>query len=208
MEPGMRISSFGHGDSTQDVRTLVLRRRLSGGNIMKYQNPKPTMTRNNMFTRIIPQLGLLLVLTLATSFSGLASQAPPGCNANNLIVNIAKNANNVTNGATVTFTVTIQNPSSADTCDITLGTNGLVFTCPGPDGTPSGVRTTLIPGGTTLCGGPGGFYPVVGGFGPVSFTNACVIFLTNNTSTTSAQAKVDAPGAQLHDNSIQDDPAN
>src|ERR1041385_6371434 len=93
MEPGMRISSFGHGDSTQDVRTLVLRRRLSGGNIMKYQNPKPTMTRNNMFTRIIPQLGLFLVLTLATSFSGLASQAPPGCNANNLIVNIAKNAN-------------------------------------------------------------------------------------------------------------------
>src|ERR1051326_3844765 len=97
--------------------------------------------------------------------SAIAAQAPPGCNANNLIVNIAKNANNVTNGATVTFTVTIQNPSSADTCDITLGANGLVCTCPGPDGSPSGGKTALIPGGTTLCGGPGGFCPVVGGFG-------------------------------------------
>src|SRR4051812_44064026 len=105
--------------------------------------------------RVLPNLSRVLGISAAASLLLSAWQAsasinPAGCNANNLTVNIAKNHNNIQNGDTVIFTVTISNPNTPDSCDITLGPSGLVFTCPGPDGSPSGAQTVLIPGGTLL----------------------------------------------------------
>jgi len=134
---------------------------------------------------------------LLNSNQAQATQVPPGCTANNLTVNISKNKNNIKNGDSVTFTITVQNPNSPDTCDLTLGPAGLVFNCPGVTGAADGAQTVLIPGNTTL---PGGGV----GFGPSAFTVTCVV---NVTGTTSAQACVTAPGALLHDNTLQDDPA-
>ena len=151
------------------------------------------------FLRWISPIAGLWVATalLFSSNQAVATQSPAGCTANNLSVNIAKNKNNIKNGDSVIFTITVVNPNTADTCDLTLGPAGLVFNCPGTTGVANGPQTVLIPGGTTL---PGGGV----GFGPATFTVTCVV---NVTGTSSAQACVTAPGALLHDNTLQDDPA-
>src|SRR5690349_14101575 len=141
---------------------------------------------------IIPRLpGALFLLAMASltwfDFPALASQSPPGCSANNLIVNIGKSANNVTNGTTVTFTVTVQNPAGPQSCNLTLGPGGLVFTPPGPDGLADGTPTTLIPGNTEI----------TNGYGPIIFSIPSVIFVTNNVITVTAS--VEDPAAVLHD---------
>src|SRR3974377_2204132 len=107
-------------------------------------------------------IGVLICL-LATA--GYASQDPPGCSANNFNVDIGVNANNVTNGTVVTWTVTVQNKNLPTSCSVTLGTNGLFFICPGPDGNPTGQKTTLIPAGTKI--DPG--------FGPQTFQIQCLV---------------------------------
>jgi uncharacterized repeat protein (TIGR01451 family) len=127
--------------------------------------------------------------------AGYASQDPIGCNANNLNVNVGVNANNVTNGTLVTWVVTVQNPTNlAGSCSVTLGPQGLYFICPGPDGNPTGTKTTLIPGGTTL-------QP---GFGLQTFNIQCLV----NVSGLTAVGEVSAPGSVVHKNPLQDDPAN
>ncbi|MBN2506295.1 MAG: hypothetical protein JXQ71_06340, partial [Verrucomicrobia bacterium] len=128
------------------------------------------------------------------SNTGRAAQDPEGCTANNLNVNIGVTANNVTNGTLVTWFVTVQNPDLPTSCAVTLGGEGLYFICPGPDGTPTGTRTTLIPGGTTLRPG----------YGLQRFEIDCLV----NVSGTTAEAKVAAPGSVVHKNPLQDDPAN
>jgi len=127
-------------------------------------------------------------------FAGQASQDPPGCTANNLAVSIAVPSNNVTNGTVVTWSVTVVNPNLPTSCSVTLGSNGLYFICPGPDGSPTGTRTTLIPAGTTLSPG----------YGPTSFDIQCLVNVTG----TSAEGKVSSPGSVVHKNPLQDDPAN
>lgn len=125
-----------------------------------------------------------------------AAQSPPGCSANNLNVNIGVNANNITNGTVVTWVVTVQNPANPTSCDVTLGSEGLYFLCPGPNGDPNGTRTTLIPGGTTL----------PPGFGPQVFEIPCTVQVAAGVRT--AEGKVSAPGSVVHKNPLQDDPAN
>src|SRR5262245_32433847 len=77
-----------------------------------------------------------------------AHQSPATCNANNFFLRVAKNANNVTNGTVVQFVATVENPSGLSGgqqgCDIILGTAGLLFICPGPDGQPTGTTNVLI----------------------------------------------------------------
>jgi|ERR1043165_9265816 hypothetical protein len=137
---------------------------------------------------------LQCVLLASSSF---AHQSPSGCNANNLNVNIAVLANNVTNGTVVTWQVTVQNPVvGTSSCDVTLGTNGLVFTCPGPDGLATGTNSTLIPGSTTL----------PPGFGPFTFNIQCPVNITNGALT--ALGRVSAPGSVVHKNPLQDDDAS
>jgi len=135
--------------------------------------------------------GCLLALLGSSSF---AAQDPVGCSANNLNVNIGVRANNVTNGTVVTWFVTVQNPNLPTSCAVTLGPEGLYFICPGPDGNPTGTRTTLIPGGTKI--DPG--------YGPQQFDIPCLV----NVSGLTAEAKVAAPGSVVHKNPLQDDPAN
>src|SRR5262245_46795256 len=118
---------------------------------------------------------LLGTLLLIAGSSVFASQSPPGCSANNLNFNIGVTANNVTNGTTVTWFVTVRNPPPeelAGSCDVTLGPDGLYFNCPGPDGNPTGARTVLIPGGTTL----------PPGYGPQRFEIPCLVNVSGVTA--------------------------
>jgi hypothetical protein len=128
-----------------------------------------------------------------------AHLSPVGCNGNTLMVSISKDRNNIVSGTVVTYTITVENPAKVGTiigCDITLGTNGLLFHCPAADGTTNGTMTTLIPANA----------PLPAGFGPATFTVQCTVVL--NAGVQSAVAAVDAPGALLHDNSLRDDTAD
>lgn len=154
---------------------------------MKYEC-HPLSFRRFLF---LSSLSAMLLLSVA----GLnAAQDPPGCTANNLNVNIGVTANNVTNGTVVTWFVTVQNPNLPTSCAVTLGSEGLFFLCPGPDGNPTGAKTVLIPGGTRISPG----------FGPQVFEIPCLV----NVSGMTAEGKVSAPGSVVHKNPLQDDPAN
>lgn len=142
---------------------------------------------------LIPASWLGVFIALLT-FAGYAEQDPIGCSANNLNVNIGVRANNVTNGTLVTWTVEVRNPDLPTSCAVTLGAEGLYFICPGPDGNPTGQRTTLIPGATRLAPG----------YGPQLFEITCLV----NVSGMTAEGKVAAPGSVVHKNPLQDDPAN
>ena len=85
-------------------------------------------TKQNLRRSLGPIAGLCVATTLLlNSNQASATQSPAGCTANNLSVNIAKNKNNIKNGDTVVFTITVVNPNTADTCDLTLGPAGLVL---------------------------------------------------------------------------------
>src|SRR5262245_5869069 len=137
-------------------------------------------------------LGILLI---AMGQTALAHQEPPGCSANNMTVQIGVLANNVTNGTVVIWTVTIANPAVPTSCDVTLGPQRAFFVCPGPDGQPTGSRTNLIAGNTTL----------PPGYGPVTFNIPCVVNLSPGLRT--AQGEVNVTGV-VHKNPLQDDPAD
>src|SRR5207249_10814629 len=69
---------------------------------------------------------------------------PVRCNANRLILSLDQNpAGNIVSGQTVVYTVGVFNPGPGTGigCDVT-GTT-VTFTCPGPDGSPSGQTTVL-----------------------------------------------------------------
>src|SRR5258707_1246205 len=115
--------------------------------------------------RLMRSLSPILGLSIATALwlnsnQAFASQSPGTCNANNLTVNISKNGNNLKNGQSVTFTISVSNPNDPTTCDLTLGPAGLIFNCPGPLGLADGTQTVLVPGGTTMFGGGVGFGPL------------------------------------------------
>jgi uncharacterized repeat protein (TIGR01451 family) len=149
-----------------------------------------TSLKNHGF-RLLCCLSLLML-----SLPAQASQSPAGCSANNLNVNIGVTANNVTNGTIVRWTVTVQNPALPTSCDVTLGPQGLYFTCPGASGLPTGARTNLIAGGTRI-------QP---GYGPVTFNIDCPVNV--NPGVASAQAEVTAPDSVVHKNPLRDDPAD
>src|SRR5262252_7874193 len=105
------------------------------------------MCRIKLITTRLP--GLACATALATMLALAANNAtaqvgsPPGCNANALTINIAKNPIGlITNGTPVTYTINIQNfttdQSGNPGCDIQLGPQGLLFNCPAADGTPTG----------------------------------------------------------------------
>src|SRR5215831_3469089 len=160
-----------------------------------------TPTARNTLTRASsPRLLAVAIAATVLVFGArqaVASQSPAGCMANNLSVLISKNHSNITNCTVVAYVVTVQNgnPGDTTTCDITLGSAGLVFICPDLTGQTNGPSTVLIPSGTTL----------QAGYGPVNFTNTCTVCV--NPGVKSAQVAVAAPGALLHDNPLADDSA-
>src|SRR5215467_5112919 len=138
------------------------------------------------------------VAVLAVIFAGVANHSvaqvgsPPGCNANALTINIAKNPiGSIANNTVVTYTINIQNfttdQSGNPGCDIKLGPSGLVFNCPAADGTPTGTSTTLLPANTIITAGS----PAQ------TFTVQCTVHV--NPGVSSARAQVASPGAILLD---------
>src|SRR5436190_15555961 len=140
------------------------------------------------------------MVALAANHAAAQTGSPSGCNANALTINIAKSpSGKIVNGTVVTYTIGIQNFTTDQSgnlgCDIQLGPSGLLFTCPAPDGTPTGTATTLLPPGTIIHAGD----PVQ------TFTVQCTINL-NLSITNQARAQVSSPGAILKDGF--DDPAD
>src|SRR2546429_6589168 len=87
---------------------------------------------------------LALLLLAVSGGQALAHRSPSNCNANRLTLSLDQNpAGNIVSGQTVVYTVGVFNPGPGTGigCDVT-GTT-VTFTCPGPDGSPSGQTTVL-----------------------------------------------------------------
>ncbi len=104
--------------------------------------------------RIILKAALVMgVLVLGAGLT-LADQAPAGCNANNLNLNISREKAAIINGDDNTYTVTAtNNVGLSDGCDIEAAE--VIFFCPAPDGSPTGASSVLSPvGGSDLPANP------------------------------------------------------
>src|SRR5437867_485717 len=87
---------------------------------------------------------LALLLLAVSGGQALAHRSPSNCNANRLTLSLDQTpAGNIVSGQTVTYTVGVFNPGPGTGigCDVT-GTT-VTFTCPGPDGSPSG-QTAVV----------------------------------------------------------------
>src|ERR1043165_2849367 len=161
------------------------------------------MSRRKLITTRLPGAACAAALAMMLAFGANKATAgvnsPPGCNANSLAINIAKNpVGSIVSGTVVHYTVPLQNFATDQAnnpgCDIQLGSAGLIFNCPAPDGSPTGQQTPLLPGGTVIAAGS-----------PALTVNIdCTV--TVNANVTSARAQVSAPGAILLDGF--DDPAD
>ena len=125
---------------------------------------------------------------LLSAIPASAHQNPANCTGNNLGLDLLKDKTQIINGETVTYTVNIRN-DAAGACDITNAT--VSFTCPGPDGQPTGATTVCAAGASFLAGFPP--------------TQTCLVpcVVTVNPGVTSAQAKSEVHGT-LHDNPAND----
>src|SRR5690348_76152 len=79
----------------------------------------------------VPVLAFALLAVVGSSNAVAQVHSPPGCNADNSTVNIARSQASAVAGETVTFTVSSGNPTTADGCDISGRTIKLTL----PNGT-------------------------------------------------------------------------
>src|SRR5436309_8088932 len=124
---------------------------------------------------------LALLLLGVSGGEALAHRSPSNCNANRLTLSLDQNpAGNIVSGQTVTYTVGVFNPGPGTGigCDVT-GTT-VTFTCPGPDGTPSGQTTVLGTGLSFPANNSGDTI-----FPPVS----CTIVVTPGVTSATARAQ-------------------
>ncbi len=91
------------------------------------------MPQLSLNARSLTAAGAGVAALLAFATPALAVQSPPGCTADNSVVNIASDVSTSTAGGTITFSVSAGNPASADGCDIT----GRTMTLTLPDGSQS-----------------------------------------------------------------------
>src|SRR5438552_224729 len=148
-------------------------------------------------------LGLLLLAV--SGGQALAHRSPSNCNANRLTLSLDQNpAGNIVSGQTVTYTVGVFNPGPGTGigCDVT-GTT-VTFTCPGPDGSPSGQTTVLGTGLSFPADNSGDTI-----FAPVS----CKIVVNPGVTSATARAQAgqstgnrtaDLTKGVLHDSAIDD----
>src|SRR5256886_4236619 len=146
---------------------------------------------------------LALLLLAVSGGQALAHRSPSNCNANRLTLSIQQNpAGNIVSGQTVAYTVGVFNPGPGTGigCDVT-GTT-VTFTCPGPDGTPSGQTTVLGTGLSFPANNSGDTI-----FPPVS----CTIVVTPGVTSATARAQAgqntgnrtaDLTKGVLHDSAI------
>jgi hypothetical protein len=90
-------------------------------------------------------------------------QSPPGCNQNALTIDLSRNPPDpvIVNGAVVTYTVRAFNLpiGAAIPCDATAVS--VSFTCPGPDGNPTGATTVLATNDSLPSGSSKSYPPVM-----------------------------------------------
>jgi hypothetical protein len=83
----------------------------------------------------------VLVSLLLLALPAEAVQVPPGCTTDGVVLDITKSATAINNGDTVTFTVTLGNPTGPGNCDsAALVARGL---CPDAAGQPTIVAKTF-----------------------------------------------------------------
>src|SRR5216110_1204551 len=148
-------------------------------------------------------LGLLLLAI--SGGQALAHRSPSNCNANRLTLSLDQNpAGNIVSGQTVAYTVGVFNPGPGTGigCDVT-GTT-VTFTCPGPDGSPSGQTTVL---GTAL------IFPADNSGDTIFPSVSCKIVVTPGVTSATARAQAgqntgnrtaDLTKGVLHDSAIDD----
>src|SRR5438874_4805136 len=148
-------------------------------------------------------LGLLLLAV--SGGQALAHRSPSNCNANRLTLSLDQNpAGNVVSGQTVVYTVGVFNPGPGTGigCDVT-GTT-VTFTCPGPDGSPSGQTTVL---------GTGLSFPADNSGDTIFPSVSCKIVVTPGVTSATARAQAgqntgnrtaDLTKGVLHDSAIDD----
>src|SRR5437870_296681 len=148
-------------------------------------------------------LGLLLLAI--SGGQALAHRSPSNCNANRLTLSLDQNpAGNIVSGQTVTYTVGVFNPGPGTGigCDVT-GTT-VTFTCPGPDGSPSGQTTVL---------GTGLSFPADNSGDTIFPSVSCKIVVTPGVTSATARAQAgqntgnrtaDLTKGVLHDSAIDD----
>ena len=103
---------------------------------------------------ITPRRGFLLVLSalavgvgvVVASAGAAAPASPPGCNADNSVVNIARSQSTAVVGETVSFSVSSGNPTTVDGCDIVNRVIRLTL----PDGTFQDFGPFSEPNGTPV----------------------------------------------------------
>src|SRR5881227_589945 len=146
-----------------------------------------------------------LLLLAVSGGQALAHRSPSNCNANRLTLSLDQNpAGNIVSGQTVTYTVGVFNPGPGTGigCDVT-GTT-VTFTCPGPDGSPSGQTTVLGTGLSFPADNSGDTI-----FAPVS----CTIVVTPGVTSATARAQAgqntgnrtaDLTKGILHDSAVDD----
>src|SRR5436309_10934 len=148
---------------------------------------------------------LALLLLGVSGGQALAHRSPSNCNANRLTLSLDQNpAGNIVSGQTVTYTVGVFNPGPGTGigCDVT-GTT-VTFTCPGPDGSPSGQTTVL---GTALS------FPADNSGDTIFPSVSCKIVVTPGITSATARAQAgqntgnrtaDLTKGVLHDSAIDD----
>src|SRR6184192_2798400 len=148
---------------------------------------------------------LALLLLAVSGGQALAHRSPSNCNANRLTLSLDQNpAGNIVSGQTVAYTVGVFNPGPGTGigCDVT-GTT-VTFTCPGPDGSPSGQTTVL---GTALS------FPADNSGDTIFPSVSCTIVVTPGVTSATARAQAgqntgnrtaDLTKGILHDSAVDD----
>src|SRR6184192_14830 len=149
---------------------------------------------------------LLGLLILAVSGGqALAHRSPSNCNANRLTLSLDQNpAGNIVSGQTVTYTVGVFNPGPGTGIGGDVTGTTVTFTCPGPDGSPSGQTTVL---GTALS------FPADNSGDTIFPSVSCTIVVTPGVTSATARAQAgqntgnrtaDLTKGVLHDSAIDD----
>jgi hypothetical protein len=154
-----------------------------------FDRDKP-LTRRGIASSKIACLGLCLALALLVVNSpSHATQSPAGCNTNGVSIDIQKSATSVSNGDTVTYTVTLDNGASPSCDAANIAIQGF---CPDASGNPTSLAVT---------------FPTIGSLPAPSATRTvgtfnCVINLGGGVTTAIAREQLTGV---LHDNPNHDD---
>jgi hypothetical protein len=154
-----------------------------------FEGDNPLTGNPNAWSKTACLLLSVAVALLAVSGSAAASQVPPGCSTNGVAIDLQKSATNITNGQTVTYTVTLDN-GAFPSCD--AGNIVIQGFCPDLFGQPTILAKTFPP----IANLPASTAVFTLG------TFSCVVTINDGLSTAIARESL---SGVLHDNPIADD---